>query len=130
MKSLLLVIALILFFPAAQAQRPSDVIRIEIPRNERGYEDYSNRELRRRVYQLERAVRQLQERVFELEYNKPGASPTPEQSEWTCRIDSMGKIFVSSAKTKSKAMAEVISKCSAATSSVHCPELNAKCGNE
>lgn len=133
MKHLLLVAALILCFPVAQAQRDrDDVIRIEVPRGERGYEDYSNRELRRRVYQLERAVQQLQERVFQLEYGKmtPTPTATPEKAMWTCRIDSMGKIFVSNAKTKSKALADLISKCSAATSSVHCDESDAKCGND
>ncbi len=131
MKYLFLVAAMVLFFPVAQAQR-DDVIRIEVPRGERDFESYSNRELRRRVNQLERAVRQLQERVFELEYGKntPTPTATPEKALWTCRIDSMGKIHTATAKTKAKAMADLISKCSSATSSVHCDESDAKCGNE
>lgn len=131
MKLLILVAAVVVCFPSAYAQR-DDVIRIEVPRGEREYESYSNRELRRRVDRLERAVRQLQERVFELEYakNTPAPTATPEKSMWTCRIDSMGKIHVASAKTKAKAIADLISKCSSATSSIHCDESDAKCGNE
>lgn len=125
MKHFLMIAALFLCFPKAHAAGP-DVIKIEVGSGH-SYESYSNDELRRRVFQLERAVQQLQMRVFDLEYAKPSQ---PETNDWTCRMSSFGKTFVSTAKTKAKAMANVIEKCSSATNAVHCSESDVSCGNE
>jgi hypothetical protein len=128
MKQFVLIIAIILCIPVVQAQN-TEVYRIEVGRD-RSYDNYSNQELRRRVWQLERAVQQLQQKVFQLEM-KPTEIVLPVQkNEWTCRISSFGKTHISTARTKAKAMADVIQKCSSATSAVHCDEDEVSCGNE
>jgi hypothetical protein len=103
-----------------------DPIRIEIGKS---YEGYSNEELRRRVWQLERAVGQLQDQVFQLALHK---GPDPESSSkiWTCQIQSFGKTHIASGNTKASALAQVLKKCSDATNAIHCGESNAKCDNE
>lgn len=100
-----------------------DVFRIEVGRD---YNHYSNDELRRRVWELERAVSQLQSRVFQLEVNES----RPQKNPWTCTIQSFGKTHVSNADTKASALAKVLKKCSDATNAVHCHESDVKCDNE
>lgn len=98
-------------------------IKIEIGKS---YEGYSNDELRKRVWQLEKAVAQLQDQVFQLAI-KDNSQPT---SEWTCQIQSFGKTHVASGKTESKARSMVVKKCSEASNAIHCDAKDAECGNE
>lgn len=117
--------ALIAPSSTVQAGEP---IRIEIGQN---YDRYSNEELRRRVYDLERAVAQLQAEVFHLSVrDRVSAPPQIERKEWTCTIQSFGKTHSASAKTRAKALAQTLKKCSDATSSIHCEESDVKCGDE
>lgn len=89
------------------------------------YGKYSNDELRMRIWNLEKAVMQLQQKVFALEL---GQTSTPGAGQWTCMIKSFGKTFTSTAPTKMKAMADVVADCSKATNAVHCDEDEVKCG--
>lgn len=105
-----------------------EIFRIEVGRD---YGRYTNDELRRRVWQLERAVDQLQMRIYQLEA-KPVIQPvvaTPEK-EWTCHIQSFATTHVASAKTKSAALADVLKKCSEASHAMHCNAKDAKCDSE
>lgn len=109
-----------------------DPIRIEIGQN---YDRYSNDELRRRVYDLERAVAQLQAEVFHLSLKdrmnpKTTANPTAPTKEWTCTLQAFGSTHVGEGKTRSKALAKVLKKCSDASDAIHCRESDAKCGDE
>jgi hypothetical protein len=97
------------------------------------YHDYSNEELRRRVWTLERAVSQLQDQVFQLALRNGGSAlgdSNANSTTWTCRIESFGKTFVSSGKTKSIALALVLKKCADASNAIHCHEEDVKCGDE
>ncbi len=99
-------------------------IRIEVGKD---YDGYSNEELRRRVWQLEKAVTQLQDQVFQLAIrNNDSRSSGP----WTCSIQSFGKTLVATGSTKTAATAEALKRCSDATNAVHCHESDVKCGNE
>lgn len=110
---------------SAQAITP---IRIEVGKD---YEGYSNEELRRRVWQLERAVSQLQDQVFELAIRDNGTRISiPTTAMWTCTIQSFGKTHVSTGMTKAAAQADALKKCSDATNAVHCHDSDVKCGNE
>jgi hypothetical protein len=102
-------------------------IHIEIGAN---YESYSNEELRRRVWQLEKAVAQLQDQVFQLAMRNGTTTPTPTNNNWTCQMQSFGKTHVASGNTRSSALAQVLKKCSDATNAVHCHESDVKCDNE
>ena len=108
----------------AQALEP---IRIEIGKN---YEGYSNDELRRRVWQLERAVAQLQDQVFQLAVRDGGGKAAKPVDTWTCHIESFGKTHIASGNTKASALAQVLKKCGDATNAMHCSESNAKCDNQ
>ena len=120
MKSTLLAVALILNCTMSSAQ----TIVIE-PGNK--YQNYSNEELRRRVYDLERAVAKLQDQVFQLATGKPHAES---QNLWTCQMQAFGTTFVASGTTKASALAQVMKKCSDKTNAIHCGESNAKCDNQ
>ncbi len=118
MKTLLVILALT--FSSAFA---SD-ITIVMPGKD--YGKYSNDELRMRIWNLEKAVMQLQQKVFALELGQNTTTSTA--GHWTCMIKSFGKSFSSTAPTKTKAMADVIADCSKATNAVHCDEDEVKCG--
>ncbi len=106
--------------------RAVEPIKIQIGSD---YSTYSNDELRRRVWQLERAVDQLQQQVFQLALrgDSGGAVGGP---IWTCHMESFGKTLVASGATRSAALAIVLQKCSDATNAVHCHESDVKCGND
>ena len=103
--------------------RAEDVIRIEIGKN---YDGYSNADLKRRVWLLEQAVFQLQQRVFSLEVSKPAK----DKKQWTCQISSFGKSYHESEATKALARAKVIQACAKASSAMHCSDDDVECSNE
>jgi len=124
MKSLCLFLFLVLTLP--YSVHADETIHLDIGKS---YEGYTNDELRRRVWQLERAVAQLQDQVFQLALqNRSGAAPVTQL--WTCQIESFGKTHVASGTTRASALAQVLKKCGDATNAVHCQESNVKCGNE
>jgi hypothetical protein len=124
MKNALLFFCLSLILGASSATA-IEPIRIEIGKS---YQGYSNEELRRRVWQLERAVSQLQDQVFQIALRNGSGSGGG--GPWTCQIQSFGKTHVSSGSTRAAALAQVLKKCSDATNAVHCSESNANCDNE
>lgn len=115
-------IALLSFSPSFAAE---DIIRIQVGTD---YKRYSNEDLRRRVWQLEMAVAQLQEQVFQLAMKNNDTRPTSKY--WTCHIQSFGKTHMASGDTKASALAQTLKKCGDATNPVHCSEADVKCDNE
>jgi hypothetical protein len=121
MKAFLTIMVLLLPFQV-HAVEP---IRIEFGQN---YDGYTNDELRRRVWTLERAVAQLQAQVFQLAMNNSG--PSPVNGLWTCEMQSFGKTHTATAPTRISALSKVLKKCSEATNAVHCHESDVTCDNK
>lgn len=92
-----------------------EVIRIEVGRN---YQNYSQDDLRRRVWELERAVSQLQQKVFNLE-SKPGSGG----DSWICKTTALGEEFSATGGSRAVAKHAVMEKCKASEKSskgFHC----------
>ncbi len=111
-KIILFLITTILLGSTTFADRDR-VLRIEIGKD---YKNYSNSDLRRRVWQLEQAVDQLQRRVFELELKDEFEKPKPEvikkeEDKWFCKITAMGKDYAATGPTKPKAKMNAIEAC-------------------
>lgn len=115
------------FLLQALPGKADEPIRIEIGKN---YDGYSNEELRRRVWQLERAVTQLQDQVFQLAIRGGEGSKVTPAATWTCFTQSFGKTFTASAATKANSLAQVLKKCGDATNAIHCKESEVKCDKE
>jgi hypothetical protein len=119
----LFAVALSMFFvsvaitPAADAQ----VIRIEVG-DKKGS---SKEEIERRVWDLERAVRQLQNRIYDLESDR--SRPTAKKT--TCSLESFGKVFNATEDTEMAAKAKVMKACADATNAIHCDKSKVECGN-
>ena len=110
------VLAFVFFCSVAHAE---DVFRIEI-----GKGGGSESELRYRVLQLERAVDQLQRKVFQLE------SGGGNRANWTtCYIKTpFDGTFSATEPTETAARAKALEKCSNKASSTFCQERELKCG--
>ena len=118
MKKLALVLCVLISSSLAFAE----VITIDIGQSKGS----SHSDLEKRVYRLERAVRQLQDRIYDLESDKskPVAAAT-----WTCSIDSMGKVYTATEPTQMAAKSKVLKQCAAGSNSVHCSKEDVECGN-
>lgn len=96
-----------------------EIFRIEVGRD---YNRYTQRDLQRRVWELERAVAQLQARVFELEISqmrKP--SPTPEPLEtWICKVSALGVTYTGTGATKAVAEHKAMESCKAKADDFFC----------
>lgn len=97
MKKLLILSFLFSFH--VQAER---VIKIEIGKD---YKNHSKAELRQRVWMLEKAVYQLQNRVFHLE------SESNSKSDWICKITAMGETYTGIGGSRAVAEAKVFKNC-------------------
>lgn len=91
------------------------------------YKSYNNDELRRRVWELEKAVSQLQARVYDLEAT-PAPAPVviaapPPQKPWTCRVSAFGRTFVKTLPTRGEAEAQVLQECAADSAEMHCQKI-------
>ncbi|CAN5643583.1 hypothetical protein BH10BDE1_BH10BDE1_11680 [soil metagenome] len=118
--SLALTIAfLIAGFSGATAN--AQVIRIEVG-DKTGS---SKEELERRVWDLERAVRQLQNRIYDLESDRSRTAG----KKTTCSLESFGKVFNATEDTEMAAKAKVLKACADATNSIHCDKSKVECGN-
>jgi len=93
----------------------AEVYRIESGHD---YNRYSDRELRKRVWELERAVTQLQARVFQLE----GTPQTAPVDSWACTVKAMGQSYVGTGPNKAVASAKAQENCKTGQSgnSFHC----------
>ncbi len=118
-------IVLLILLSLSTFAQADTIFRIEPSKS---YKGSSNEELRRRVWELERAVSQLQSQVFQLAM-KDGSSGGG-SGNWTCHMESFGKTLISSGNTKASALAQVLKKCGDATNPVHCSESAVKCDNE
>lgn len=123
MKNTLFFLLILSFTPVMAAE--TQVFRIEVGQD---YERYSPTDLKRRVWELERAVAQLQAQVFHLTMNN--MPPMPQANPYTCRISVFGKTYDETRSTKTAALVAVVKKCSEATHAVHCHEEEVKCSNE
>ena len=85
----------------------------------------SDRNLSMRVRRLERAVRQLQDRVFELEND----SPISDDPRWTCVLkNDWNRTYIGKSMTKVGAKADAMQKCGRVeTSSFNCEEDDIVC---
>lgn len=117
MKTLFLLICLFMMGSLSKA----DVIKIEIGK-EKGS---SSSDLERRVWYLERAVRQLQDRIYDLESDKGN----PVKGMFTCQISSFGKSFSATEPTEMAAKAKVLKQCADASNAIHCEKKDVECGN-
>lgn len=124
MKSLLILIVVAMTLPTSSQARPREVFKIEIGGD---YEKYSNRELKQRVWKLERAVFQLQEQVFQLAMEKQRPGQGYDTGMWTCHIQSFGKTFTSTKSSKGAAKADVLRDCSNNSNSIHCKSDDVSC---
>jgi hypothetical protein len=112
------------FLAGATPLVAEDIFRIEIGRGDRGYSD---RELQRRVRQLELAVDQLQRKVFELEYRRGRENSRKELV--TCYIETpFDGTFRASEATETAARAKALEKCHTKAGNVFCSDSKVKCG--
>lgn len=122
MKTISSILTLALTFSLAfiSPQTQAQVIRIEV-----GDKSGSSKDaLERRVWDLERAVRQLQNRIFDLEADKG----RPSGGKTTCTISSMGKVHMATEDTEMLAKSVVLKKCADATNAIHCEKSDVECG--
>lgn len=88
----------------------------------------STRDMQKRLYRLEKAVRQLQERVFELELENDGLKDD-KVKKTTCYLKTTKGVFSSTQKSMTLARAEAMQKCSEVVKfGFECDEDKVKCG--
>ncbi len=116
----------VLALPTLARRGSEDVIRIELGGDSSTESDISKRDLERRIYRLERAVRQLQDRVFELESKE---TVEAKDKTYTCYIETQfhGTISVDG-KSETKARTEVLKECHAKAKELKCKSEFVKCG--
>lgn len=93
---------------------------------------YTNRELEDRMYRLEQAVQQLQDRVYELQAENTAIKAEDDKTpKFTCFIKTNMKGTISSTKTsKTKAKVDVMQQCSDLIKyGNECDEDKVKCGD-
>lgn len=97
---------------AASKVKTVDVIRIEVGREDFVREDkVSRKDLYRRIYLLEKAVRQLQDRVFDLELSHKISDE--DEKSFTCYIKTpFDGTFTATKKSLTEAKASAIKQCS------------------
>lgn len=122
MKIRLFTATVVSIFALGSTVNAEEVFRIEVGRD---YNNYSQRDLQRRVWELERAVQQLQVRVFQLEYSRV-AAPTPKPVDtWICKVNAMGVTYSGTGATKAVAEQAAIEDCKAKAEDFFCKD--AKC---
>jgi len=92
-------------------------------------EKTSKKDLEKRIYRLEKAVRQLQDRVFDLEVENSDLRDD-NKKKFTCYIKTnMKGTFTSTQKSLTQAKADVMKKCSDEIKfGFECDEDKVKCG--
>lgn len=99
-------IVLLLFTLPAYSE---DLVKIEIGTD---YKNYSTSELQRRVWELERAVNQLQVRMAVLETKQAQLASVPAASDsWICKVTAMGTDYIGTGATKAIATQTAVDKC-------------------
>lgn len=116
-----------------------DIIRIESDDSIDSYEDRAmslqelrdqNRKLRKRLNRLEKAVRQMQDRVFNLEAAPVNTAPRAPKIH-SCYIStSFDGTLTAQGSSEAEARGKVLNECHKKTSSsVFCSEIHVKCGS-
>lgn len=100
---------------------PEDILTIEPIRRR----STTIQELKDRIWMLERAVAQLQNKVFALSKKQ-----APKTKPYTCYIKVFSKTFSATHASKMKAKVDVIKECTTKNSSIHCDEDEVKCSND
>lgn len=100
MRQFLSIFAVLVSTTSAKADQ---VFRIEFGKDP---QRYSESDLKQRVWELERAVSQLQQKVFQIESGKSSTSDT-----WICTISTMGQIYEGTGGSKAVATSAVIKNC-------------------
>lgn len=91
------------------------------------YKHYSQSDLQKRVWELERAVSQLQERVAILEReNLRPLPPQPQAAEktWLCKITAMGTTYTGIGATKAIATQKAMDSCKARENPIFCNKVS------
>ena len=102
-----------------------DIVRIEVGKSGKSI---SQRDLQRRVILLERAVWQLQRRIFDLESR--GSQPKPTAADtWICSTKAFGNEYTGTGGSKAVAKHKALESCKRGNdgSSFHC--RNVTCEN-
>lgn len=127
--SMLIFTALTISTPSYAKTDTQSIVRIDI--GEENYSDtaVSKKELYRRLYRLEKAVKQLQERVFELEIGSD-LQTSKDKKAFTCFIKTGFKgTFTSTKNSLTAAKADVMKQCSDVVKyGMDCDEDKVKCG--
>ena len=92
-----------------------EIVRIDIGKG--------NRNLPRRVSQLERAVRELQQQVYRMKYR------SNRSEKWACKVKTFGTTYYGYAHTRMRAEQAAVEKCEKAGSHLFC-DNEMKCFKE
>ena len=79
-----------------------DVFRIQV---DRSYRRHKNQDLERRIWELERAVAQLQDKVFHLQ------SGNSKNKMWVCTITAVGENYKGVGQSKAQAEMRAFKDC-------------------
>lgn len=82
---------------------PRNIVNLHLSKND----NYSDRELRERVFRLERAVWQLQQKVFALQTN----SKKPSEDTTVCFVKAMGDSHSATGSNEAIAKHKAMEKC-------------------
>lgn len=126
MKSLLSIFCSVLFFSFSGGAAEPAAVKIEPGANP---EKYTNEELRRRVFQLEQAVLQLQTQAA----TAPAVvapPPDPKAKTWTCVLKVADQTLEGAGPSRYESVKAVLKKCREVTSPIRCHDTAAKCKDE
>lgn len=116
------------YFLNIKSASAEDIFKIQY--GER-HSSYTNDELKRRVWDLERAVGQLQKKVFNLENsNSKTDQNNTSVDTWLCTLTRFTKSYSATGASKAIAKFKVIEVCTKSSiSNSGCEEENVKCEN-
>ncbi len=98
----------LLFFSTLNSASAETVYRIEVGSESK---KYSDSEMRRRIWELERAVSQLQRRVFELEVSERTEVEKSGNDEWLCTVSARGTDHTGTGGSKAVATDRAMKEC-------------------
>lgn len=101
--------ALLVLFGSVVAYA-EDIYRIEIGGD---HKYYSDSDLRRRVWELERAVSQLQRKVFELQDKQDKSEESKGNESWLCTVSAMGSKYTGTGASEVVAKHKAMENCRA-----------------
>ena len=111
MSKLLIAVSVVLSLSASYVIA-DDVFRIQVPKEFKG-KGSSNADLQRRVWELERAVAQLQMKVFQLQVEGTAAA---QKEDWLCTVSARGTDYTGTGRSKAVASSRATESCRKANS--------------